>query len=560
MELIIITAIIFFSVFLNSLNFIVGLLSTPKDLFFLGTVHWSGDYFYYLSQFAQGKISWLKGYDLYTADFPVETYVGWVNVFLGRIFYLLGVSHLLAYQLSVVIFSITFLGVSYLVIREIFSKRGKRIVAFLLFTISNAFPIITVQGGSFSFSYYDYWFNMGIPFNRLICVPHQLIARTCVVLAILLAIWWWKKRRKLILPGLLLVGFILASVEPVQWGLVVGVLFIASIIIIIYGSCHKSVPTFASKSPACGGVKASEASVGIPSFVSPAAKLNVFNIAGLFLLLGGLPMALYLKDIFSRPPYLQLALWEATQQVRINLATFILGNGPVLVLAIIGIFFFIRKITFARLVALIFSLVSVFLFFSPIPGMVKIINVRFLPAATTLFFACFAAEAIFALSQRFKKRSSLIIYTIVGLVVLIVLPAYISQSKTRLTVDITNAFYYVPIKTIEAYKKAEKVSTPSDTFLVTWPFNSSFPGMTGRRVFHGHNLLTIDYEKKDGQAIEFFAGRMKKEEQRNFLLQNKINYVLAYSWEGEVKSSANLIPVFDNSWLALYRVKRPEDR
>ena len=121
LEILLVVGIILVFVTLNSLPFIAGVLATPSGSVFLGTVHWPGDYFYYLSQFAQGRNNWFTSYDLYTNDFPQKTFVGWVNVFLGHIFSLMGVDHLAAYQLSIVIFTIAFLFVSYLLIREIYT-------------------------------------------------------------------------------------------------------------------------------------------------------------------------------------------------------------------------------------------------------------------------------------------------------------------------------------------------------------------------------------------------------------------------------------------------------
>src|SRR3990167_4479799 len=98
MEVFIVSIIILLALILNSLTYIAGVLATPANAVYLGTVHWPGDYFYYLSQFAQGRYSWFFSYDLYSRDFPVKTLGGWVNVFLGRLFFLAGIDHLRAYQ------------------------------------------------------------------------------------------------------------------------------------------------------------------------------------------------------------------------------------------------------------------------------------------------------------------------------------------------------------------------------------------------------------------------------------------------------------------------------
>ncbi|MBI5452827.1 hypothetical protein HY945_05170, partial [Candidatus Gottesmanbacteria bacterium] len=389
MELFLVLFTIILFVFLNSLTYILGALATPAGSVFLGTVHWTGDYFSYLSQFAQGATNWFFSYDLYTSDFPHPTLVGWVNVFLGRIFHLIGINHLMAYQLSIVIFAAAFLGVSYLLIREIFppssrhpeprsiSGRGilerfldsppsggslgmtvrsdgnviKRVMAFVLFVTSNALPKIIWEGGKWSLSYYDFWFNNGLPFNRLGGVPHHLIARTAISLSLLLAIWWWKKKDWRILLTFPIIGFVLASVEPVHWGLVVVVLLLTTIFyFFVFPFTKYLLHKFqiqSTKSQINSKFKAPN-----PKQILKVLNFENYNfkfiwnlefwiwdfIPSIFLFIAGLPMAIYLKNIVSHPPYSQLAVWEATQQLHINFLDFILGNGPVAILALAGFF------------------------------------------------------------------------------------------------------------------------------------------------------------------------------------------------------------------------------
>src|SRR3989344_4080132 len=332
MDALIVAISILLSVILVSVNYLSGLLATPPNAVYLGTVHWPGDYFYYLSQFAQGRYSWFYSYDLYTGDFPFKTLVGWVNVFLGRIFFLVGIDQFKAYQLCVIIFLSIFLLLSFLLIKEIFpgkllENRWKRPIAFILFVFSNAFPKIIYEGGKITFSYYDYWFNNGVFFNRLVAVPHQLIARGCISLILLLAIVWWNghiKQKILIwLFGFAVVGFVLASTEPVQWAIVSAVLFIGS-------------------------------------FIYP--RFTPFRfIPFIFFLIGGVSIAVYMKQLFLVPPYPQLRAWEVIQSLSLSLINFILANGPVMVLAIIGIFHFTKKSTVSKNTAIIFTLVTIVL-------------------------------------------------------------------------------------------------------------------------------------------------------------------------------------------------------
>ena len=230
MEKLIVAGITILLVFLNSLPSIVGVLRTPPGNVFLGTIHWPGDYFYYLSQFAQGQTHWFWSYDLYTNDFSKQTLVGWVNVFLGKVFSLIGISHMSAYGLLVLLLSGILMWASYILIRQYYPKDvKKRIIAFTLFSFSNALPFLEFQKGAWSLSYYDFWTNNGLPFNRLGGVPHHLIERTMLVLIVLFVLRFWDGKKaggwKMFLLWVFF-GLVLASLEPVHFFLVILILII----------------------------------------------------------------------------------------------------------------------------------------------------------------------------------------------------------------------------------------------------------------------------------------------------------------------------------------------
>ncbi len=423
---------------------------------------------------------------------------------------------------------------------------AKSVTTFILFATSNAF------------SGYDYWFNNGVPFNRLGGVPHHLIARTAIVLVLLLALKWWNKTKikdqkskiKNIF-GLLLLGFILASVEPVHWILIVGVLFIVPVL-------HKfSIFNF--------------------QFSLNFQSLKIKNYyPSLFLFLGGLPMAIYIKRLFANPPYLQLATWEASQQVNISIWNFILANGPVMVLAIIGALQrllqgvalqrALQRQDLVRGLVLIFPLLTIGLFFSPIPRWVGIVNVRFLPAMTTLFLAILATEGIGVIVwilirvlpqklgsvRQFSGTSPRLL--LLSITLFIMIPSYYVQIQNRIKTEPANAFFYITQNAYESYKEAEKISGQNDTFLVIWPFNWSFPGITGRRVYEGHTLLTSNYYNKELMTRSFFFGDMSTTDMEKMLRVNRIDYVMTYPWMQKINELPNLIKVYDNGMLGVYRV------
>lgn len=252
---------------------------------------------------------------------------------------------------------------------------------------------------------------------------------------------------------------------------------------------------------------------------------------------------------------MQLASWEATQQVRINLWQFILGNGPVVVLAIFGLPFFIQKITTARLIALLFTFLTLGLYFSPIPQQLSIVNVRFLPATTTLFFACFASQTVYQLALRFKRKQGLTAVIITGLIICILVSTYFVQIQNKIKTDTTNGFYYIAKKAYDAQNFTRSISSADDTFLVIWPFNWSFPAITGRRVFEGHSLLTIDYEKKAKQASDFFFGQTEEKQMQELLDREKIDYIVAYPWTRNMDKLSKVKKIYDNGYMAVYRVE-----
>src|SRR3989338_10194393 len=92
-------------IFFNELQFILNLLRTPEGKIYLGTVHSAPDYFYYLSQMAQGRFNPIFSTLNYTSEKMPYILVGWERVLSGFVFLHLGINVILAYQLSLIIFS-----------------------------------------------------------------------------------------------------------------------------------------------------------------------------------------------------------------------------------------------------------------------------------------------------------------------------------------------------------------------------------------------------------------------------------------------------------------------
>jgi hypothetical protein len=223
----ILSLIILFS-YLNILPLIAAdKVARQTDMISLRVAHWPGDYYYYLSQFKLGERNIFLSEDLFTHEFRSGTLVGWVNVFIGHIFHIIGVSSFDAYPIAIVATTVIFLLVSYRLLQILFSSYSQRHslapLAFILFLFSNAVPKFDFTAHPVGIWFYDYWFNIGLPLTRLGGVPHQLLERALVVISMILFLRPISKKGVM---GIItsLVGFTLSSIEPVHFLLVLATL------------------------------------------------------------------------------------------------------------------------------------------------------------------------------------------------------------------------------------------------------------------------------------------------------------------------------------------------
>lgn len=530
MELTIITLLTLTATLVNILPSLIGRLTTPPNMTFLGTVHHPFDYFYYLSQFAQGgQGSWLRGFDLYTTLYPRPTFVGWINIVLGHAFSLVGISHLGAYQISTVLFTLTFLALTYLFIGEVFPKKHHsprlRIISFLLFLTNNAIAIPHLAGSRWTFPFIDYWNNYATPFVRLGNVPHHLIAHAAIVGTFLCTLWWVRARRYrvIFLVGSALAGIILASINPIQWVLVGVSLGVAALL------------------------------VGRVNERFSAKKILVSLLPLVSFALSGLPMAIYLQQLFRLPPYSQLAAWELTQQIRLRWWDILLASGPVFFLGFAGAPLFFKNLSYPKILIGTYVAATYLLFLSPVSHVMGITNARFLSGVTFVGLACAAGNLLIRLGKR-RLGTHQTTGMILCLVILFTIPATWAQLQARATFNPNNAYQYIPDAVYNIFISAKRLSAPNDTFLAIWPFNVTFPGISGRRSFHGHPLLTIDAAAKDEQANAFFSGSMSDETMQQFLRDNGIAYVLTYRWSPKLAALPFLTKVIDTDYLVIYRV------
>ncbi len=523
MELVTVTIVIATVIGLNALPLISGLLAAPPGSNFLGMIHHPPDYYYYLSQFAQGADGRLfDGFDLYSSEFRPATFVGWPNILMGRVGGLFGFTPIFTYHISLVILAGVYFWLAYQLLKTIFPTtplgRTQTRIAIILFAASNSLPLFDrLADGTWQITFAQYWFNFGSPFKRLGAVPHQLLTN-CLLLFLVWLVLKFQNKKIIYWLTVVVSSFVLSSINPVHWILA---LLIASLSMLTFISTNK------------------------------INSLTVFlPIIGI--ILGGLIPAIYLKQLFTQLPYMQLAHWEAAQQLNVSLWDYLLNGGLVMYLATLGLPLLLKNGSFSKQIAFWGALSPTLFIFSPVASWLHLTNARFTTPVQYLFLATAATFALTALTKLFPKpRMALWIWTL--LLILITLPVLTKQLKLRTTWDTNNAYLFLSDQALEAFATAKNRSTAEDNFLVAWPFNITFPGLTGRRSYNGHPLLTIDAPAKDDTSYRFFGKIMTSKQMQDFLDTSTISFVIAYPWQFNPPLSF-LTPIWQNDLLALYRV------
>ena len=140
------------------------------------------------------------------------------------------------------------------------------------------------------------------------------------------------------------------------------------------------------------------------------------------------------------------------------------------------------------------------------------------------------------------------------MILILVLPSHIKSISLSTSFDPTNAYQYLSSSDYRFLMDAAKLLSKTDTTLVIWPYNTIFPGLTGKRSYHGHSLLTINAQEKDAIAQSVFDGTRSQEDVKALLKSSHITAIIGYSWTPNLASYSFLRPVITTQTLILYKV------
>ena len=125
--------------------------------------------------------------------------------------------------------------------------------------------------------------------------------------------------------------------------------------------------------------------------------------------------------------------------------------------------------------------------------------------------------------------------------------------------DINLAIIYPPQKKIEAMRWLKENTDHNDIIMAQYTNGNFMPAITGRHVFVGHGIETIDFKIKYSQNEALFNKQLSDEYIQKILAENKINYIFFslfekyhLQWNPEKKEYLN--KVFDNQEVQIYKV------
>lgn len=502
----------------NFWHVIIQWFQNPKDRHFAWIAHYYADYFLYVSQMAEGaRGSWFRSRSLFTNEAMADTWVYWPNVLMGKLGGLFAFSPFITYSVSLTIAVICLFWLISFITRKVFPGRpGSQIIAFLFaVSASNAVDLGSfLKNGALTLAH-QMWFSPSPALNRLGGVPHQTLQTILLLGVAILSAKLMSGGNKngtthRIIPSLFpLVCFLAATVSPIQMLML------------------------------CAAIITSALVLRLPR------RQNIH--LGLGLIGAAVGAAMVNRAFDASPLYSAAKTWEASQGVNVSLWELILSLGPVIVFIPFGVAAFSRLASPIRLILMCYGIMSLLLFSSGIPGILKTSPTRWIHPASFLVWYLVAADGWIILSEKLKQIilqtkfipassgkqiagfvPTLLILIYIGLTA----PSILAQVEARTTKENAAVLYgdinHIPLPVIDMLNTIQK-SPRTGTVLMdpTLPYDSLVPVISGKHTFTGHPVHTLYPETKERLRTRFFSGLMNEAEATKFINDHTIMYIVS---------------------------------
>jgi hypothetical protein len=527
---------------ITSLPYLLGYILAPPDMEFGGVVMNFEDSHGYLAKIRQGA----EGRLLYQIPFTSEdhkgAFVGGFFLALGWICTLTGLPVIWIWHLSRIVFGFLLLLSSYLFIAFFLKDKAQRLVCYLLVCFSAGFGWLVLLTGRFTilgFDLIDFKMPEAHIFFTILTFPHFALGANLLLIIFVLALLFHRTRRfkYIVLAGL--AGLAMGIVHPYNILIVAGTLCIWLAIIFWR---ERRFPT------------------------REALGTILFGLMTL-------PPFLYYLHVFSTNP--AFAAW-ATQSgsPSPHPVHYLLGYGPLLILALPGMLHLSRKGDVESLLPLTWVVVVAVLTYAPMKQQRRMVEGVHIPLSLLATIGLYTyylprlegsrtVRRIITLGRRSYSRPRLRNF-LIYLVLIITIPSnlYILVSLAVTVSQHPYPFFHERAEN-EAIDWLGSQAAPTDTVLAAYGTGSYIPSRVNHRVFAGYWVETAQFEAKLAMVDRFFQEETANSWREELLVEHNIAY-LFYGPRERMLGSFDptgkdyLSPSFANSLVTIYRVQEPD--
>lgn len=571
-----------FITFFILVNILLIITQTPMLMRFVNTpqdriypfVHtdWAHDYYLYLAAINQGINGDLLYHDPYTTE---PTTKGIFYIFftttgqIARIFHLNPVA---TYHLLTIISFEMFIIFTFLLSQMILGKK----YAFwgALFGIIGTISPTLLGNLKINFPINMPWWIMQDSFERLYALPHYNFSQALLLLTIILLIKFFRTRdikyayyacltifiSGLILPSVLIPAVIIL---PASYFLYLLINFLKTKKVSSDGIILKGIGLIIAGALIDYFIIKNQIQMGFPWDQWTKWGLNRWNYGEpgfdkIFLLSFGIMPILSLPAVIeafrkNKWELIFTSLWAVIPLMLLPFAT------PLEIAKI-------RLVEIANFVP--FGILTAYTIFQIIPRM-KILkqagdaseglpDVASLALKPTVPSADFEAKS--GIRERQDPRGNIFIYALTIIFLATTLPVSLNILSQRIEYTKKEPVYdhiYIP-KTSYAAIEYIKNNLPKDSAILSHEkYGIIIPAFAPTISYFGHVTQTMNYREKEQNVIDFFSGRWKEPEAKEFLTRNGINYVY-YGWqEKELGESVVKYPflkiIYQNNEATLYQ-------
>ncbi|MBI3955868.1 hypothetical protein HY339_01280 [Candidatus Gottesmanbacteria bacterium] len=261
--------------------------------------------------------------------------------------------------------------------------------------------------------------------------------------------------------------------------------------------------------------------------------------------LGAVSVWLTNQEFARQSVFVAARAWELAQRVPNTVLMLIPAIGPMLLFVPFGWKNATSKTDPLRLLFIAYGLLSFALFLTPIPRLLGVSPVRFLGPLSYPGLAIFATQGLLRLGSR-QRIAALALYgalttvSLYGQLVDRITPA----RNPQLLMD--TIYNHVPLSYVDAlsWLKTQRQGVVLTDPAI--PIEVLVPVFSGKISFSGHPIHTLYPEVKEALRQDFFSGRMSEAQQKQFLTDHHIGYIISS------RMLSSYTKVFSNDTIFIY--------